>query len=228
MRRRYVQLVLAAVAAAVLAVSAAGSSPAATTHARASTCRAASTARGSKIVTRDSAAVVFRRHGSSVLRGCAYGHSVRKLSEICCDGERISLGGRFLAYTYVGTAIGDETNKLGVINLVSGRLEKIAKMDPHGEGGGREIETSSFVPAFAVTSRGALVWVQDVLTSFDDPHCSRCETGQSELRAGDGRPPSERVVDSGKIDGKSLRITRDEQAIVYRKDGHQHRAALRR
>ena len=143
-------------------------------------------------------------------------------------GERIRLAGLFAAYTYTGTAIGDETNKLGVYNLTTGRLERIAKLAPHSEGAGREIETGSFVPAFTVTSRGVLVWVQDVLTSFDDPACSRCETGKFELRAADGSPLSERVVDSGKIEPRSIRVDRQERSVLYRKDGREIRAALRR
>ena len=162
------------------------------------------------------------------MRGCAYGHPVRKLTNICCEGERIRLAGLFVAYTYTGTAIGDETNKLGVYNLTTGRLERIAKLAPHSEGAGREIETGSFVPAFTVTSRGVLVWVQDVLTSFDDPACSRCETGKFELRAADGSPLSERVVDSGKIEPRSIRVDRQERSVLYRKDGREIRAALRR
>jgi hypothetical protein len=179
-------------------------------------------------VARDRRAVVFRRRGGTYLRGCAYGHPVRTLTNICCEGEQIRLAGLFLAYTYTGTAIGDETNKLGVYNLATGRLERIAKLAPHSEGAGREIETSSFVSTFAVTSRGVLVWVQDILTSFDDPACSRCETGKFELRAADGRPLSERVMDSGKIEAKSVRVDPSERSVFYRKDGREIRAALRR
>jgi hypothetical protein len=210
--------------AAVLAVAFA---PAAA-QARSSSCSAASTARGSKIVRRDRVAVIFRRHGSSVLRGCAFGHRVLKLSEICCEGERDRLAGHFVAYTYQGTAIGDETNKLGVINLVTGRLERMIKLAPHSEGGGREIETGSFVPDFEVSSHGALVWIQDVLTDFEDPHCAGCETGKFELRAADGKPPREHVVDSGKISPRSLRISRDHRSILYTKGGRRVSAALHR
>jgi hypothetical protein len=219
--RLYAGLVMAA---AVLAVAFAPTAA----QARSSSCRTASTARGSKIVRHDRDAVVFRRHGSDVLRACAFGHSVRKLTQLCCEGVRDRLAGHFLAYTYQGTAIGDETNKLGVINLTTGRLERLIKFDPHGEGGGREIETSSFVTDFEVSSHGALVWIEDVLTSFDDPHCAGCPTGQREVRAADGKPPREHVVDSGKISPRSLRISRDHRSILYVKDGRRVSAPLHR
>ena len=221
MRGRHAALVMST---ATLALAGVASSAPAAAQAHSPSCRAASHASGVKIVQRGHSAVIFRRHGRTLLRGCAYGHSVHVLKKICCEGERVHLAGRYLAYTYQGTAIGDETNKLGVYDLVTDKLERIKKLDPHGEGGGREIETSSFVHKFAVTSRGSLVWIEDILTSFDDPHCAGCATGQLELRAADGREPAERIVDTGKITKNFLRL--GSHSIVYRKDGKQVTAPL--
>src|SRR5438105_3564847 len=48
-----------------------------------------------------------------------------------------------------------------------------------------------------------------------------------ELRAADGSPLSERVVESGKIEPRSIRVDRQERSVLYRKDGREIRAALR-
>lgn len=224
MIRWCIRLTLAGMLLGVVATAAPGHASA---RASSSSCSAGSHARGSRIVARDGQAVVFLRRGVTY-DGCLYGHSVLKLSNICCEGERVRLAGHFVAYTYTGTAIGDETNKLGVYNLRTRRVERIVKRTPNAEGPGREIETSSFVPAFRVTSHGALIWLQDILTSFDDPNCASCETGKAELRVADGTPPRERVVDSGKIPARSLKVARNERSISYTNNGRKVHAALRR
>jgi len=48
-----------------------------------------------------------------------------------------------------------------------------------------------------------------------------------ELRAADGTARKERIVDSGNLDLKSLKISRDEKTILYRKDGADKSAKLR-
>lgn len=206
MSRRHEGLVVAAAAVALAALAPT------TAQARSSACSVASKAEGSKIVARNKLAVVFSRRGETFLKGCTYGGAVFKLKAICCEGERVRLAGRFLAYTYQGSAIGSETNKLGVYDLEKKKRVRIAKLNPNGEGPDPEIETGSFVEQFAVTSRGSLVWLingEHVEGAADPP----------ELRAADGTARKERIVDSGNLDLKSLKISPDEKTILYRKGG---------
>lgn len=133
MSKRHEGFVVAAVvAAAALAPG--------TAQARSSACSAASKARGSKIVARDKLAVVFIRPGETLFEACTYGGPVFKLKAICCEGERVRLAGRFLAYTYKGSGIGDETSRLGVYDLKKKKRVRIAKFNPNG---GSNPETST-------------------------------------------------------------------------------------
>lgn len=191
------------------------SAPGATTGKRPPKCGAASKAGNAKIVDRSRQAVVFRR--KQVYYGCVYGsREVRKYQELCCQNVRVDVAGHFMGYTYEGTAIGDESNKLGAFNLRTGTQLKIAKLAPNSEGGGREIDTSAIVPDFLITATGALVWLQ-----------APAGSDQYELRAGDGTPRRERVVDSGMIAPKSLKRGAGGKSVKYTKDGAAATAKLR-
>src|SRR3954464_240159 len=118
-RRQAAPLLMAA--AAAIAVLAPG-----TAEAKSSACRTASTARGVTVIARDKDAVVFTRDRKPSLPNadmvaCVYGGPVFALKGICCDGEQVSLAGRFLAYSYIGSAIGDETAKIGLYDLKTRR-----------------------------------------------------------------------------------------------------------
>jgi hypothetical protein len=221
MRQAGLVVVAAAVATAALAPG--------TAQAASSTCSAASKARGSRVVVRNKVGVVFTRDpaanpfSEARLRGCTYGGPVFKLTAICCEGQRVRLAGRFLAYSVQGSAEGQETDRLGVYDLKKRKRIKFKKLVPNRGGlGPGEIETAADVPDFAVTSKGSLVWLVDVRTDEN-----RVVEGQYELRAADGPARTERIVDSGKIDPTSLRISRDERTISYRKDGVAKSAPLR-
>jgi hypothetical protein len=208
--------------ASVIAVAALAATftPAAAAHT--SACRSAAKAPGAKIVARDRVAVVFLTRSQTAYKGCTYGGAVHKLGAICCESEGVRLSGRFAAYTYTGTAIGDETSKVGVYDLRSGKRERFAKLQPNSEGGDpAEIETSSFVEDFAVNSHGSVVWLIDVVDSNGAP------TGQYELRAADRAAHRERIVDGGRIGKKSLSLSADGRTIRYRKDGTNRTAPLR-
>ena len=193
---RHAGLVIAAVV--VAAALAPGTAPA-----RSSACSVASKANGSKIVARSEVAVVFSRRGERSLLGCTYGGPVFKLNAICCEVEQARLAGRFFAYTYTTTAIGDESSRLGVYDLKRRKREKVANV--------RELDTGSFVTQLAVTSRGSLVWlINGQREEGADP---------PELWAADGPARKKRIVDSGNLDLKSLKISRDEKTILYRKGG---------
>ncbi|MEA2375362.1 MAG: hypothetical protein QOD53_1825 [Thermoleophilaceae bacterium] len=197
--------------------------PAAHAATRSPSCRSAVKAPGTKIIARDRLAVVFLGRRQTFFRGCAYGHPVRKLRAICCENEKVRLGGRFAAYTYTGSAIGDETSKVGVYDLRSGRRERFTKLQPNSEGGDpAEIETASFVEDFAVNSRGSLVWLIDQTDADGNP------TGQFELRAADGPARTERIVDAGKLGRRSVSLSSNGKTIRYRKDGMDQTAPLAR
>jgi hypothetical protein len=213
--------------ASVLAVAALAATitPAATAagHAKAgpSACRSAAKAPGTEVVARDKVAVVFISRKQTVFKGCTYGGTVRKLRAICCESEKVRLSGRFAAYTYTGTAIGDEASKVGVYDLRSGKRERFAKLEPNSEGGDpAEIETNSYLEDFAVNSHGSLVWLIDTLDSDGEA------TGEYELRAADGPARTERIVDSGKLGRKSLSLSANGKTIRYRKDGAKRTAPL--
>lgn len=191
------------------AVVAAAFSPGSSLGAAAATrpeCRAASKTDGARIVDRSRLAVVFRR--KDAFYGCVYGsRAVRRYGALCCEGVRVDVAGRYVGYTYQGTAIGDGSNKLGVFNLRTGTRGRIAKLDPTSEGGGPEIDTGALVPDFLVTSTGALVWLRSL------------GAGEYELRAGDGEPLKERIVDTGRIRATSLARSDGGRSVTYVEDG---------
>jgi hypothetical protein len=206
---------------AIAALVAACALPAASSSAASSACRSASQARGTKIVSQGKLAVVFLPRNASTYRGCVFGGSVRKLKAICCEEETAHVGGRFAVYTYSGTAIGDETSKVGVYDLRSGKRVRFTKLDPTGEGGDpAEIETYSFVSASAVTPSGSPVWLGEKVDGDGNP------TGDLELRAADGPKHTERIVDNGKISAKSVKISADGKTLTYTKDGAPQAAPL--
>ncbi|MEA2297333.1 MAG: hypothetical protein QOF77_269 [Solirubrobacteraceae bacterium] len=178
-------------------------------------CRAASHAPSTKIRAADRLAVLFtRRDGPGGVRNfyaCLRdGHRLVPIPNLCCSDVQYRLAGRFLAYTYQGSAIGDESNKIGVIDLRTGRLEAITKLAPHSEGGGREIDDGEIIVRLLVTPAGTAFWLE---------HPTSTSRGPYDLRGATGRPKAERIIDTGNVDPKSLRISHDGRALLYTKDG---------
>jgi len=190
------------------------------------TCRHDSRARGAHVLARSREAVVFSR-GAGGYRGCVYsGGRVRKL-DVCCENVVFKVAGRFAAYTYTGSAIGDESNKLGVYDLRTGRLRPIAKLAPSSEGAGREIDTSSTVTSFLVTAAGSLAWIQKVRTATGSPEPgSAFRLGpDSEVRAASGAHPRETILDRGNIGPRSLRVTH-RHTLAWTRDGSRRTAPI--
>lgn len=177
------------------------------------TCRALAEQRGYKVFDHDRDAIVFGRRDRRVIRGCIRaGRKAFLLRSLCC-GTKFELGGRFVAYSYRGTAIGDETSKVGAIDLRGGRAVAYPKLDSSAEGGGREIETGSLVSRFFVTPTGTLVWV----LALDSAQ------GVYEIRVADRE---ERIVDAGVIDPKSVKLAAGGNSVSYTKDGAPEAARL--
>jgi hypothetical protein len=165
--------------------------PASSSAAPSGACHRAAVAPAAEVLAKSTAAVVFARNGA--IYGCTYKQAKVRRLETCCDALKFRVVGVFAGYTASGSAIGDESTKLGVFNLKTGRLRAIRKLDPSSEGAGREIDTGAFVTVWRLTSAGELAWVQAVR------HADGTLGPEQELRAAAGRRPWERVVDTGTI-----------------------------
>jgi len=177
-------------------------------------CARASHARGTKIRGHDAVAVVFTREEPGGIRdyyACLKaGRRVIGIPHLCCSDVQFKLAGRFLLYTYRGSAIGDESNKIGLLDLRTGRLEPVAKLHPHAEGAGREIDDGELVVKLLVTSAGAAFWLEYPTAASEPPY---------DLRGAIGTPKAERIIDAGKIDPSSLRLSRDGRTLLFTNGG---------
>jgi hypothetical protein len=203
---RYTSLLLLAACAATVAAAPAASAKSSPT------CAALAKQNHYKTFARSKEAIVFGRAGKRVVRGCVTGARRSFLLDALCCGPRFKLAGRYVGYAYEGSAIGDETSKVGAIDLRTGKNVSYPKIAPNMEGAGREIETGSQVAAYFITKSGTLVWV-----TYD-------QTGGT-IHAGDR---AERVVDQGAIDLKSVKVSADGRTITYTKDGAPASAPLNR
>jgi len=149
------------------------------------------------------------------------GPIVNLTETLCCSDVRVRLAGTYLGYAYAGTAIGDETDKLGALDLRTGRAVRPVKLRPNSEGPDPEIDTYWFIRAFDVTHRGALVWAQRQRND-DGSYGSTMQ-----VRATDGRRHVERIVDEGDIDPASIRVSRDHPYASWVEDGVRVQVRLR-
>ena len=147
---------------------------------------------------------------------------VTKLN-VCCEGERFVLGGTFVGYTYQGSAIGDESNKVGMYDLSTGKQRHIVKINPNGEGPDPEIETFSYVVRMVVTRTGAMAWI--VPAPLHDANGGVSDT-DFVLTAVDGNPLTERIIDTGHIDPKSVKLAADGHTLTWTRDGAPQTTAL--
>lgn len=179
------------------------------------TCRTAAHAAGTVVKRQTMAAIVFKRGqtgGADRLYSCVLAQG--KVRRLPPQEGTYKLGGDFFAYAYEGSAIGDESSKIGVIDLRTGRHRVIKHVDPSTEGALDEIDDGGIIKAYAIAANGNLVWL--TTGPIISPH--RDDT-TLELRAGDGTPPVERIVDSGAITARSLKLATDGRSVSYAKDG---------
>jgi hypothetical protein len=192
---------LSLLAALAIAAVAAVPSPAA---AKTSPCRAALKAKGVHVVTRSASSVVFYRGDKPYPYGCHLTKSKKvHLLEICCAEEHFKLRGRYLGYTYRGSADGDETDRVGVYDLVSGKQKKID--------GEVEVDHQNYIPSFVVTSKGGLAW-------FEELADENGETGVTEVHAVGPGSSTNRLLDSGPKMTK-LKLSADELTVSWLNDG---------
>lgn len=100
-------------------------------------CNGAAHRDGTQIKLRSAEAIVFKRgrdDGFDKLYSCLFADG--KLRRIAPEFQlgTYKLGGHFLAYVYAGSAIGDESDKIGVLNLRTHRNRLIKHLDPTSEG----------------------------------------------------------------------------------------------
>lgn len=154
----------------------------------ANACRHASKAAGVKIMARNGKAVVFRRKSLNVY-GCTYRvHKVRRL-DTCCTDIKYKVAGVYAGYAASGSAIGDESSKVGVFDLRTGK-QRIG-----------EVETEGFVTAWRLAASGGIAWIQSNHhpNTGEDPGPGEYGPDQ-DLRAAVVRHPAPRVVDTGSTD----------------------------
>ena len=187
----------------------------AATTATARACRTAAHAKGASVTRRRTAAVVFKRgrtDGFDRLYSCVF--TIGKVRRLPLQEGTYKLGGVFFASVYEGSAIGDESSKIGVLDLRTGHSRRIAHLSPNSEGALSETDDGGIIEAYAIAASGNLVWLTTgpiTDPAFDATHL--------QLRAGDGTPPAERIVDAGTITPGSLELATDGRSVTYLKDG---------
>ena len=201
---RKLRLVLAAAAGFALAVPAA---PAAA----ANKCRTSSTTGGAKIVKRTAAVVVFTKRLGYY--GCAYGGGPikRLLDEGGGIHERgVRISGRYVAYATLGSAIGDEFDRVVVWDLKEGRLKFRA--------------SSNSVTAIAVKANGSVAWTQGSVVdeAAGQPAVYEVRALSSVERQGDV------LLDRGAdIDPRSLALSPERESVLWTRGGRQRSTSLR-
>lgn len=198
-----------------LLLGAANAGPAAARPA-ARSCDAAAAARGMTVAAHGARGSVYARDGEyfTCVRSRVRLHHVTS----CCSDARFRLRGVWAASVSQGSAIGDETDKVAVVDMRTGRLRPVRKFAPTSEGAGPEIETSSFVSRLVLAADGAVAWIQRTR------HADGTLGPDLELRAVAGRRAWERVVDAGALAPGSLRLSAG--TLTWKKAGVTHRTAL--
>jgi hypothetical protein len=198
-----------AIAGATLAVA-----PAAPAAAAKKSCRAASTAKGMKIAVQSPGAVVFTKRDKTW--GCVFGGKVRRMPAGLTYPDRLTLAGRYVAYVYTGSAIGDETDSIGVVNLRTGKGKDLSK----GFSGNypNEIDTSQQIGAVVLRNNGSVAWTQNTVGLM--------ETGGPIEVHTVGPDGERRVLDSGNIPTGSLALSGDRTTLFWTKDGAAQSAQL--
>ena len=150
---RKLHIAAAAIATLALAI------PAAPASAQSSNkCRTSSTTGGAKIIKRTSAVVMFTKRGGYY--GCAYGGGpIKRLLDEgggihTSGGSAPQISGRYVAYATLGSAIGDEFDRVVVWDLKEGKLKFRA--------------ASNTVLAIVVKANGSVAWTQGSVVDEPD------------------------------------------------------------
>ena len=176
-------------------------------------CRTSSTTGGAKIVKRTSAVVMFTKRLGYY--GCAYsGGPIRQLLDegggIHVRGDSApQISGRYVAYATLGSAIGDEFDRVVVWDLKAGRLAFRA--------------SSNSVVKLAVKANGSVAWTQGSVVAEPDgtPQVYEVHAASMAIREGDV------LLDRGAdVDPRSLALTPERESIRWTRGGATRTAPL--
>jgi hypothetical protein len=206
---RKLRLLVAAIATLALAV------PAAPAQAQSrNKCRTSSTTGGAKIIKRTSAVVMFTKRLSYY--GCAYsGGPIRRLLDegggIHVRGDAApQISGRYVAYATLGSAIGDEFDRVVVWDLKLGHLAFRAP--------------SNSVVKLAVKANGSVAWTQGSVVAEPNGTPQVYEVHAASMVDREGDLLLDRGAD---IDPRSLALTPERESIRWTRGGATRTAPLR-
>ena len=174
----------------------------------------AARSKGAQIVTKTREAVVFTKRDD--LYGClASVGSIRTLPNEgggwdLTGADRPQLGGRYLAFSTLGSAIGDEFDRVYVYDLRLGRTFLVAG--------------SNIVRALVVKRNGSVAWTEDssVQPADADPPSYQLRRWGNEERQ------NVVLVDRGTdLDPQSLTLAPDRTSIAWTRGGTTRTAPLR-
>ena len=196
--------------ALVLALCLAATLAAATAAEAKSSCSDARS-RGARIIVKTREAVVYTKGFN--LYGCLTRHRPRVLPNegggwdlTGSDGPQ--LAGRYVAFTTLGSGIGDEVDRVYVYDL---RLGKTFLLVP-----------SNFVTALVLKRNGSVAWIDAPSADSGDQPVWQVRKYAHEERQG------AILVDRGAdIDNDSLALGADRNSIVWTRGGAQKTASLR-
>ena len=177
-------------------------------------CRTSSTTGGAKIIKRSSAVVVFTKRLGYY--GCAY--SGGPIKQLLDEGGGIDerggsapqISGRYVAYATLGSAIGDEFDRVVVWDLKEGKLKYRA--------------SSNFVVDLVVKANGSVAWTQGSVVDEAEgqPQVYEVRALSAVDRQGD------LLLDRGAdIDPRSLALTADREQVNWTRGGTRRSAPLR-
>ncbi len=209
---RTLRVAAAAIATLALAVPAAPADAATRNK-----CRTSSTTGGAKIVKRTSSVVMFTKRLGYY--GCAYsGGPIKRLLD---EGGGIQDGGsnarsapqisgRYVAYATLGSAIGDEFDRVVVWDLKEGKLEFRAG--------------SNSAQALAVKANGSVAWTQLSVVAEAEGQSQSYEVLAASTVDRQGAVLLDRGTD---VDPRSLALTPERESVRWTRGGSQRSSPLR-
>jgi hypothetical protein len=177
-------------------------------------CRTSSTTGGAKVIERTSAVVMFTKRLGYY--GCAYsGGPIKRLLDegggIHVRGDSAPrISGRYVAYATLGSAIGDEFDRVVVWDLKEGKLEFRAG--------------SNSVQALAVKANGSVAWTQLSVVAEAEGQSQSYEVLAASTVDRQGAVLLDRGTD---VDPRSLALTPERESVRWTRGGSQRSSPLR-
>jgi hypothetical protein len=177
-------------------------------------CRTSSTTGGAKILKRTPAVVVFTKRLGYY--GCAY--SGGPIKQLLDEGGGIHergdsaprISGRYVAYATLGSAIGDEFDRVVVWDLKEGKLKFRAG--------------STFVQDLDVKSNGSVAWTQVSVVAAAQGQSRWYEVLAASTVDREGAVLLDRGTD---VDPQSLALSPERESVRWTRGGSQRSSPLR-